>query len=331
VKTAFCTIATRSHIRFARTVGHGVRGLHPECDFFILVPEFPSQQSSQDLDLPTFGVADLGLPNLDDMLIYYDKFSFCNNIKPFLLGLLLDRGYDKVVYLDSDLFVVGRFDDLLEELDRSSFVLTPHWINPVLSGSSDVSPEQIVELGVYNGGLLALRNDAAGRQVAEWLKRNLAATRLPFADQKFLSLAAQLYDTSFKSLTHPGYNIAYWNFHEREVSISEGRYSVSGVPVVFFHLSGFRPETPTLLSVHGSRSTAGSPIKAQIIADYLNTLAPADVADSNLWPERVGTRKLTPRMRAYYLQHRSIAGFRRSEILRYWTHIRTVARQLWLR
>jgi hypothetical protein len=315
-------------MRFALTVGQSLERLHPECDFFILAPDASSETDSR-ADPAVITPDQLSVQELSEMRIYYDAFALSNNLKPFLISFLLDRGYGKVVYLDSDTFLVGRFDRLFDELNRHSFVLTPHWTNPALSHKARVSAEQIVELGVFNGGLMGFRNDPTAREILDWLKGNLTATRLQFADQKFLALAAQLFGRSFKCLDDPGYNIAYWNLHERDVSWSGQRYEVGGSPVVFFHLSGFKPETPHLFSVHGDLKASESPIQGQIIDDFLRILVQADDTAASPAPAHTRSRRLSPRMRRYYLQHRTFTGYRRSEVRAVLERIRGLISRYW--
>ena len=48
-------------------------------------------------------------------------------------------------------------------------------------------------------------------------------------------------------LRDPGYNVAYWNLHERSVSVTDC-ISVNGKPLYFFHFSGFDPDKPEIVS-----------------------------------------------------------------------------------
>ncbi len=53
-------------------------------------------------------------------------------------------------------------------------------------------------------------------------------------------------------LRDPGYNVAYWNLHERAISL-EGGPHVNGLPLHFFHFSGFDPDQPSVLSKYQDR------------------------------------------------------------------------------
>jgi hypothetical protein len=50
---------------------------------------------------------------------------------------------------------------------------------------------------------------------------------------------------------NPAYNLAYWNIHERTVSVVNGKYVINGNEnLMFFHFSGYTPDKPDLLSKH---------------------------------------------------------------------------------
>src|ERR1051326_9207019 len=54
-------------------------------------------------------------------------------------------------------------------------------------------------------------------------------------------------------LRDPGYNVAYWNLGSRMVGRSESGYEVGGLPLAFFHFSGYEPDQPDRLSRHQNR------------------------------------------------------------------------------
>ena len=59
-----------------------------------------------------------------------------------------------------------------------------------------------------------------------------------FVDQIWLNYAPLYYDRVF-IIRHLGYNIAYWNFHERSIEQMGGRWFVNKkFPLKFFHFSG---------------------------------------------------------------------------------------------
>ena len=69
-----------------------------------------------------------------------------------------------------------------------------------------------------------------------------------FTDQRWVDFVPSFFDHHI--LKDPGYNVAYWNLHGREVFSDGDRYLVDGVPLRFFHFSGFDARKPWLLSKH---------------------------------------------------------------------------------
>jgi hypothetical protein len=53
---------------------------------------------------------------------------------------------------------------------------------------------------------------------------------------------------------HKGLNVAYWNFHERNISLDEKEeWKVNNVPLIFLHYSGYRLYRKDLISIHQTR------------------------------------------------------------------------------
>jgi hypothetical protein len=55
-------------------------------------------------------------------------------------------------------------------------------------------------------------------------------------------------------MDHDGYNIAYWNIHERSIEKVDGRFIVNKkFPLVFFHYSGYSTKHPGQIARHQDR------------------------------------------------------------------------------
>ena len=82
------------------------------------------------------------------------------------------------------------------------------------------------------------------------------------------------YFRSAHVLEDPGYNMAYWNLHERSVSKKDGRYYVNEKsPLVFFHFSGYSIAAPLSISAHQTRYTfADRQDTWPLFVDYTNSL-----------------------------------------------------------
>jgi hypothetical protein len=316
-KCGFCTIVTRSHLKYAVALATSLQRYHPALKLCVLLIDFAGMRCSviKSPSMEVFQLDELQVPNVEDMRIYFDHFELSNCLKPFFISHLLSKGFEKIVYLDADILVVDSFDDLFQMLDQYAFILTPHWLRPDLVQNSTVPAKDIADLGIYNGGMWGLRCDRSAMVVLEWLMRFLPEFGFKdpqngmFVDQKLLPLAAQLFSSQFGCMTHPGYNVAHWNLHEREVTKTCNRYFVNGQPLVFFHLSGFRVEDTETFSRYSSWTFDKLPILRDIVAEYLSYIPLEEVERIDVSYDNDDHRKLTPELRRYYFIHRTFSGF----------------------
>jgi hypothetical protein len=310
----FCTIATRSHYKYAVALATSLQRYHPGLKLCVLLLDFDDDwRINRSPSIEVFRLEELRVANIADMKIYFNAFELSNCLKPFFIAHLLDKGFEKLVYLDADILVVGCFDDLFRMLNRYSFVLSPHWLRPEIVENSDVSVNNIADLGIYNGGMWGIQKDS--KNVLSWLMQFLPVLGFDdrksgmFVDQKILPLAAQLFIHQFGCFEHPGYNVGYWNLHEREINKDGNRYVINGQPAIFFHLSGFKAEHPETFSQHSSWNFERLPILRDIVAEYLSYI-PTEPTSENIYAyDYVGSQKLTMELRRYYFVHRTFAGY----------------------
>ena len=157
------------------------------------------------------------------------------SLKPVFLKFLLNKGYEKVVYLDNDLYFFQSPQPLLDWLDQSCFLLTPHYYE----SNPEVSPnwfEANFRLGLFNAGLLGATS--AGIPILDWWgKACLYAIRKSmwrglFDDQKYLDLVPVLFDKVY-IIKDTGYNLGAWNVKNRIQTI--GNPGVDKVVFVHFN------------------------------------------------------------------------------------------------
>uniref|UniRef100_UPI0035AEC348 glycosyltransferase n=1 Tax=Stella sp. TaxID=2912054 RepID=UPI0035AEC348 len=98
--------------------------------------------------------------------------------------------------------------------------------------------------GQYNLGFIGLRAGPEARRLVAWWRDRIAwnciedAANGTFVDQKVVDHFPALSD-AVHLIRHSGYNVAYWNVHERPVDQRAGTWTAAGQPLVFFHYSGF--------------------------------------------------------------------------------------------
>jgi hypothetical protein len=125
-QSAFCTIVTRSHLRYAMALGRGLERYHPDFRLCILAIDFVDETTiPRTSNVEVIKLDDLSIPDISDMEIYFSPFELSNALKPFWLCHLIRRGFEHLIYLDADIFVVGKFDQLFQLLDQYELVLSP--------------------------------------------------------------------------------------------------------------------------------------------------------------------------------------------------------------
>jgi hypothetical protein len=191
------------------------------------------------------GIEELGIPELSSFAFKYDILELCTAVKPYLFQRLFEKyGVEKLVYLDPDVLVTGSLAPLFELLDRHRIVLTPHLTGPI-EDEHKPSELDILRTGAYNLGCIALRRSEPAQALLRWWSERcydgcfVDIEAGHFVDQRWIDLVPGLFE-GVHVLRDPGYNVAYWNLHERKVKWSDSPV-VNGEPLRFFHFSGVTP------------------------------------------------------------------------------------------
>ena len=250
----FCTVIWKNYLAHARTLADSLRAQHPDVPLVVLITDRvdgyfdPRAEHFEVLELEA-----LDIPDVRRFCFQYSPLMLNFAVKPWLFSRLLRRdGVRSVVYLDSDILVLGPFDRLLALLERASIVLTPHLTSPSTDPEATVKVEWPLALfGSYNLGFLAMTRGDETDAFLAWYKSRMRRDCLLdppsgfYADQKLMDLAPSLFD-GVHVLRDPTYNVARWNLHNRMLTIDDGRVLVDGEPCRFFHFSAFDPRSPEI-------------------------------------------------------------------------------------
>lgn len=221
----------------------------------------------------------------------YTIAEFCFALKPRLLLHAIDRVAERAVYLDSDILAYSRFDEVFVALERSSIALTPHLDTPLPDDGRLPSDMTILRSGAFNMGFVGAAATARARVILEWWDRRVRRWGYvsPEAgyqgDQKWMDLAVGVFP-DIGIVRDPGYNVAYWNLHSRSLAATESGITVQGVPLVFFHFSGYDPSQPERLSRFTNRIRLEEhPVARQLVQDYIALVATARSGMASPSPE----------------------------------------------
>lgn len=232
--------------------------------------------------LPCF---DLGYPEFESMLSRYNIIEFNTAVKPFYFEYLFAKypEVDRIYYLDPDLYFYQSPKLMDQEWSEAEILLTPNLIYTTPKPSTG----ELASLrhGMYNLGFIGLKRGAEPFRLIRWWKERLKEhCRIDkcygiFVDQKWMDLAPLFFD-KIKSVKHPGWNMAWWNFSERKLLQTPEGYAVNQeeTPLVFFHFSGFKPEKSHLTErlITDEFREAESGVLAILYTNYRDFLLGAD-------------------------------------------------------
>jgi glycosyltransferase involved in cell wall biosynthesis/SAM-dependent methyltransferase len=246
-----CTIIARNYLPYARVLADSFLEHHPHGRFTALILG-GHEDSAEKFDV--VGPYDIGIERteLHRMAMIYGLKELATAVKPWFLRRLLDDGAEVAAYFDPDIALYGPLNDIEELALKHAIVLTPHTTEPIPDDGCLPDYKMILQAGVYNLGFIAVGSGAA--TFLNWWSDRLARHCLVaveealFVDQRWVDLVPALFDHFV--LLDPASNVAYWNLHGRRLTWGRGRYEVNEVPLRFFHFSGFKPDTPHILSHH---------------------------------------------------------------------------------
>ncbi len=273
---AIVTIVSNNYLHFARTLLQSVAKQHPEAERYCVIVDRDKQHAQALADEFTLlPLEQLGLPDGNSFLYQYTVLELNTAVKPWALAHLMEKGHQRVVYIDPDIYLFKPLAEAITPLgEKADIVFTPHLLSPV---KDDKHPDEldIRRAGTYNLGFCALNNSDNTRRFLDWWQQKLrrdcivAHDRGIFVDQSWMDLVPGLFPRTF-ILRHPGYNVAYWNLAQRQLERHDGAISVNGEPLVFFHYSGLDPQNPQRVSKHQNRFTLDTicPLAAELVKDY---------------------------------------------------------------
>jgi hypothetical protein len=208
-------------------------------------------------------VADIGIPDFDAMVLRYRIVELNTAIKPFLFKHLFARAQSKegqiVFYFDPDIKLFSSLDPVIRELADASVLLTPHILNPVPEDHAPFGEHLFLNYGIYNLGFCGMRWTAETEKAVQWWSDRLLhqckddVRNGLYVDQLWINLMPVFF-RGVRISQQVGFNVAYWNLHERRLTCKNGTWLVNDTtPLVFYHFSSFefnKPDSLGKYSVH---------------------------------------------------------------------------------
>lgn len=159
-----------------------------------------------------------------------------------------EKGYERVVFCGAKLeFFSCPFDLIV--FDENA-VVTPHILEPLPEDGKFPSNSTVSFSGHISTDLVAFKNCTEIIRFLNWqdriLQRRCKSSQHTYLDQSWLNFLPFFVD-NVKILRDPRYNVAYWNYYQRQLPFDE---------MVCFQYSGLPLDNPKKISTHQDRSTA---------------------------------------------------------------------------
>lgn len=288
---AACTIIARNYLAQARVLATSFSEHHPGSRLSVLILDDTERSIGPREPFDVVRPTDiLDRAEFHRLATMYTVVELATAVKPSLLRHLLATGSTSVAYFDPDIRIFTPLPDVFGAAEEHGIALTPHALSVLPRGGAVTQPEDVIlDVGVFNLGFIAV---GAGTPMVDWWADRLAREciiapeRGRFVDQRWVDLAMGYFEPAV--LRDPGMNVAWWNLATRRVTTSGDDYLVDGMPLRFFHFSGYDPRMPWLISRHQGplprALMAGQPALRRITGEYAQALAAAGFDECSTTP-----------------------------------------------
>jgi hypothetical protein len=248
---------TFSYLNRARVLFSSLRQHHPDWHLVALMTDRVPAGTIFDVRNEPFDEVvwqdELGIDNVDGWLFQHDIVEVCTAVKGPFIAQATRRDFDAVIYLDPDTCLFNPLTPILNLLETSDIVLTPHLLEPE-SARMAIVDNEICPLwaGIYNLGFVAIRTTGEGARFADWWSQRLLEfchddpAKGLFVDQKWCDHVPVFFD-KVHILKDPGYNTASWNVNQRRISIdADGNVRANESLLRFWHFTKLGPLGDTM-------------------------------------------------------------------------------------
>lgn len=237
-----CTIINADYLPLARALHHSLQRHLPGSPLHVLVVDHPVK--SDDPALIIHSLEELSASpffhGLEKKYAHSNPDSFRWALKPVFIGHLLNAGFEKVLYMDSDIYFINNYDFIFSELDTHDILLTPHWANIDPTQNED-SLLSVLKGGLFNAGFIGANRQ--GSEAMSWwaglchYKTEQDRELGLYDDQKYLDILAVHFEKA-AILRHRGCNLASWNIDTSKREMVNGKLKINkSYEPVFIHFA----------------------------------------------------------------------------------------------
>lgn len=291
-RQAAATIVSKRYLALARVTAVSFREHHPGTPFFVLLADradgFLAPGSEPFEWIP---LEQLCLSGARRLQFQYNELELSYALTPHWIEHLLERGFDRVLFLKQETLVLGSLEPEFQALREASAVLTPHLLAPP-SGPDALRTElNVLRAGVFNGGFLGFSRHPEALAFLRWWKRRTErdcyrdVERGVHFEQRWLDFAPSLMP-SCRLVRDPGLNVGHWNLLDRRIEILPGgEILADGRPCRLFRFSGYDPARPDQVTRYNpGLAVVATGAAAEIFRLYHERLIAAGHWTVQRWP-----------------------------------------------
>jgi hypothetical protein len=215
-------------------------------------------------------------PPVDDNLIVMDEqmpIKTAAKGRYSVLSEILKQSPDlnHLVLIGSDCQLLSNPIELRINASKYDVILTPHITKPIHYDNKFPNMPSIHLSGLYNSDVTLFSNTPNAIQILDWLcgEPFIMDSGMGFFNEQTYFNYIPIFFPNVLVLQHEGYNIAYWNIHQRDFKFEDGEYKVGDKKARIIHFSGFT--TPEAMSTHQNRWVATGDI-LKVYTEYQDKL-----------------------------------------------------------
>jgi glycosyltransferase involved in cell wall biosynthesis len=300
-----CTLVRANEVAAARVLAGSLARVQPDLRLIALATHGAASQLQQSEPFDTMSTGDFGPLGLGETLASAEPRAQAALLRAMLVRQVLTDGDDPVLLLPCDAELHASLDALYEALSAAPVVLVPRLLGCLPDDGERPDGTDLIQAGEIDDELVAVAASDEGRAFADWWVARgqdaIAASRDSQVTPVSSLAAARRVFEHVSVLGDAGFDVSYWNLHERSLERRDEMLLAGGRPLVLMRFAGFRPDRPWWLSDRGSRVLVlDDPILGELCgaharaleaagwsatgerADDLNELAPGIVFDERI-------------------------------------------------
>jgi hypothetical protein len=246
------TIVAKNYLSFALTLGDSLIQQDKNLDFYIfIVDDLAGVPTELATKYKTIVVNETIVSSHLEMAFKYNVTEYSTAIKPYIFSYLFNNNkHEKIIYSDPDIYFYQPPNNIYNLLENDFCIITPHILDVATAHKSEATDVVLLFAGIFNLGFIALRKCDDATVLLNWWQQRLRdycyGDRMEslHTDQKWIDFVPSLFREGVHITDNKGFNIAYWNIHERELFEDNNQLKVAtkeDISVTFLHFSGNNP------------------------------------------------------------------------------------------